>query len=940
MTTLILVSSCGGSSDNESITPINLSPEANAGVDQTIDEQSEVILSGSGSDSDGNIVSYQWTQTAGADIVLTSADEAIASFSAPDVDQDEILTFSLTVTDNDGATASDDINISVARLNQFPISEAGEGATVFIADTITLNCSGSTEPDGDELSYHWQQTKGATVTLSDNSICRPKFKVPNEVDNYEFILTVTDSYEGVDTDDVSYNANLYTGEVNNWQHNHLFTYGTLPEQDSEFITVAGDFAYIGSAYDGWWIADISDPESPTLVSKVAFNETKVNEITIKDNYAFISTSQGLKIFDISTPATPIEIGDAGINQGINSVVVKDNFLYVITNNLVPKGGYNFFPDDSLPDLFSVDISTITSPQIFASLHIDKEPNAIVIEGNHAYIIVDEKGLRVIDISDVNSLQNIAKLGGLGDLFDISIKDSKVYAWSENGMKVVDVAMPSEPKLIGDLDYKSFWYRGYRSIQIMGEYLILGVGGTVNLVDISEPSSPKWNGQMFFPGDAIKVEGETIFIVGNNKNSIDRNSGLSIVDGSSIVKSTLTSSVPSKATRSIKVKDNLLYATNWTTSYEFFETIDISTPSSPSFIGDFDFKAFEVDWDQPIESWYIDENRAFLHNITTMWDEYTLGTKVRVLDITDPTSPSLLSTLDLDGDVHSINAKDNLLYTIVEDYPLAEFRIFDVTDPLYPEIMGAISTSRTSQLIPLGNEIVIQGDIAYLYGELPLQIIDVSNSHAPTLLSETEITGHIKAIENGIAYLKGEDNRLKLVDISNSSSPELIDFTDTIGSFSDITISEDIAYVSASIEGLKMYDITTPNYPLLDKTISTSGGISQVKLHNGQIYMAESSGLLTLEVEQLNTSSLIQSEQSYTLVNKSSLLNYSVSWMTNNPLNIKCLVTGGSCSSIINKQNKTAEIEWETPDIKGDYEIVILGGNTSSQHVIRDRVTIH
>ena len=75
---------------------------------------------------------------------------------------------------------------------------------------------------------------------------------------------------------------------------------------------------------------------------------------------------------------------------------------------------------------------------------------------------------------------------------------------------------------------------------------------------------------------------------------------------------------------------------------FFETIDISTPSSPSFIGDFDFKAFEVDWDQPIESWHIDENRAFLHNITTMWDEYTLGTKVRVLDTINNWTEILLS----------------------------------------------------------------------------------------------------------------------------------------------------------------------------------------------------------------------------------------------------------------------------------------------------------
>jgi hypothetical protein len=95
----------------------NVAPLANAGATQTVPESSTVTLAGSGTDSDGTITSYVWTQTAGPAVVLTNANTAAVTFTAPAAATNTSLTFNLTVTDNLGATGSATTNVTVTHVN-------------------------------------------------------------------------------------------------------------------------------------------------------------------------------------------------------------------------------------------------------------------------------------------------------------------------------------------------------------------------------------------------------------------------------------------------------------------------------------------------------------------------------------------------------------------------------------------------------------------------------------------------------------------------------------------------------------------------------------------------------------------------------------------------------------------------------------------------------
>jgi len=112
-----LIWGCGGGGGNgnnqPNPPPPNQAPTANAGIDQSVDEGTAVNLAGTGTDSDGTIASYSWQQDSGTAVTISNSDMADASFTAPLIAAAEDLVFRLTVTDNDGATGSDTITVTV-----------------------------------------------------------------------------------------------------------------------------------------------------------------------------------------------------------------------------------------------------------------------------------------------------------------------------------------------------------------------------------------------------------------------------------------------------------------------------------------------------------------------------------------------------------------------------------------------------------------------------------------------------------------------------------------------------------------------------------------------------------------------------------------------------------------------------------------------------------
>jgi len=92
--------------------PPNVGPTVGAGLDTTIIAPvSTVTLTATATDSDGTIASYAWTKLDGPSCTITSPSSASTTVTGMTTGGDYI--FLVTVTDDDGATSTDMITISV-----------------------------------------------------------------------------------------------------------------------------------------------------------------------------------------------------------------------------------------------------------------------------------------------------------------------------------------------------------------------------------------------------------------------------------------------------------------------------------------------------------------------------------------------------------------------------------------------------------------------------------------------------------------------------------------------------------------------------------------------------------------------------------------------------------------------------------------------------------
>jgi hypothetical protein len=176
---------------------VNQPPTADAGPDRTVDEATTVTLSGSNSmDPDDGIAAYQWKQIGGPMVMLTHPTEEETRFTAPDVGVEGIaLIFRLTVTDAAGSKDNDTCIVNVSWVNLPPNAKSGPDLTAKEGTVVTLNGSGSSDPDDGIASYRWEQISGLPVKLSAMNAIRPRFTAPDvgpKGVSLVFKLTVTD----------------------------------------------------------------------------------------------------------------------------------------------------------------------------------------------------------------------------------------------------------------------------------------------------------------------------------------------------------------------------------------------------------------------------------------------------------------------------------------------------------------------------------------------------------------------------------------------------------------------------------------------------------------------------------------------------------------------------------------------------------------------------
>src|SRR5256714_145755 len=136
-----------------------------------------VQLDGSrSSDVDGDRLTYRWS-------FLSRPLGSTAIFSNPAIVNptfvsDQKGTYIAQLIVNDGTVDSSPSQVTISDVNSPPVASAGPDQSLVAGSTVQLSGSGSTDVDGDPLTYSWallSKPQGSTSTLSSTTVVNPTF---------------------------------------------------------------------------------------------------------------------------------------------------------------------------------------------------------------------------------------------------------------------------------------------------------------------------------------------------------------------------------------------------------------------------------------------------------------------------------------------------------------------------------------------------------------------------------------------------------------------------------------------------------------------------------------------------------------------------------------------------------------------------------------------
>ncbi|MBN1452893.1 MAG: hypothetical protein JW963_17880 [Anaerolineales bacterium] len=260
----------------------------------------------------------------------------------------------------------------------------------------------------------------------------------------------------------------------------MLTYITTYYDDGYYrnLKVRETRAFIADARRGLVILDIS---GDIPLTKWIQSDSQAYGIHIQGDQAYVVAEfQGLEIFDISNPDSPILLSTTKTSGKAWDVWVSNGIAYVAD---VDKG------------ITAIDVSSSIEPhQVGFVTWAERNPNAEIIRGEGSVICVaaGNHGLIIIDVSDptnpiVASQYRPVRIGWAEGL---AIRDDLVYlsigsnfahiSTIENGLHILDVTDPYNPRLLskvnfqdwvegvfvsGDFAYVANTYSGVRSIGI-------------------------------------------------------------------------------------------------------------------------------------------------------------------------------------------------------------------------------------------------------------------------------------------------------------------------------------------------------------------------------------------------------------------------------------------------------------------------------------------
>ncbi|MFT5422871.1 MAG: hypothetical protein ACI89L_000640 [Phycisphaerales bacterium] len=565
-------------------------------------------------------------------------------------------------------------------------------------------------------------------------------------------------------------------------------------------TIVGDLLYAATS-DGLSIFDVSSPASPVLIGQIETPQPAL-DVDVEGTVAYLACENSLQIVDVSDPSAPLPLGAYETDWGAYGVD-SDGSIAVLANEVL--------------GLFVFDVTDPTTPTLLGGLANDARPVKVRLVGSTAFLADRRGGLQIADLSDPTAPTQISRTPASLTSADVEVDGSMVYlAASLNGwvdrFDCTDLTTPTRlpgfdsPGRVEDLtlhnglvyytDHTGYLvaldpssptemtvhsvYQLPYSLDSVSIHDGVAYVGNMHLVDITKPPhDPDLSNW-----NATSPVNDATIDESNRRAIVSHgNSGVTLTDlqDPMSIASLGSFDTPGHATGADFYGPYLIVADD----YAGMQVIDATDPGSMSLVGNLP---------TPHNAWNVtvDDGLAYL-------SVFLNG--MQIVSLTDPTNPAVIGSYDDVYRVYDIAVRGGIAYLAGGPQGLV---IVDVSDPTQPQRLGS-----WDQLTDDVREVSLMGDVVLCDMEgKTVQAIDVSDPTQPTRIGRgyTQAGGSLDLRGDTLYVATGAGQCVHVVDYSDIANPTQVAVYFDNESIEGITVLDDVAYMRR-VWGFKTADFS-------------------------------------------------------------------------------------------------------------------------------------
>ena len=188
------------------------------------------------------------------------------------------------------------------------------------------------------------------------------------------------------------------------------------------------------------VLDISILNEPVFKKTVGIG-SNIETIYPFKNKLFIGSSNGMFIYDITDPATPVRQGSVTHFRACDPVVADDTYAFVTL-----RAGT--FCQGTSNQLDVIDVRNIQSPSLIKTYGFTN-PHGLAKDGDLLFICDGKDGLKVYDASNVFSLQQLDRVKDI-ETYDVIAWNNRLLVVAKGGLYQYNYSNPSKLSLISKL----------------------------------------------------------------------------------------------------------------------------------------------------------------------------------------------------------------------------------------------------------------------------------------------------------------------------------------------------------------------------------------------------------------------------------------------------------------------------------------------------------